>query len=110
MEGESGQPVGGEPTTAEETALQAGSATQPSPQKPNWENYVPRSTVLTLQDFVDLPRQILPEATYTHLKNAGREVWLAVSSLVESASKTLDEAGKNASNAGNRPRKRIDVE
>jgi len=47
----------------------------------------PQPTVLTLQDLLDLPRQILPEQTYIHLQNAGREAILAVVSLFNSIKK-----------------------
>src|SRR5436305_14015037 len=42
----------------------------------------PQPTLLTLQDLLDLPRQIIPEETYIHLRNACREALLAVVSLV----------------------------
>jgi hypothetical protein len=48
--------------------------------------YSGRSDPLTLavRDFLALTRQVLPEPTYTHLKNAGREAVLAVVTLFES--------------------------
>jgi hypothetical protein len=64
----------------------------------------PQPTVLTLQDLLDIPRQIIPEQTYVHLRNAGREALLAVVSLV---------SGLNNSRRGPEDvkiRKRIDVE
>ncbi len=38
----------------------------------------PEPTILTWQDLVELPGQILPEQTRIHLKNAGREATLAL--------------------------------
>ena len=64
----------------------------------------PQPTVLTLQDLVDLPRQILPEQTYVHLRNAGREAILAVVSLVNSLSSS------RRSPEDDKVRRRIDVE
>jgi len=64
----------------------------------------PQPTVLTLQDLIDLPRQIIPEQTYVHLRNAGRETILAIISLVN---------GLNNSRQGpedGKIRKHIDVE
>ena len=58
----------------------------------------------TLQELRDLPRRLLPEETYTHLQNAGREAALAVFSLWRS----IDSArlGKQSEKV----RKHIDVE
>jgi hypothetical protein len=42
---------------------------------------LPEPTVLTWQDLLDLPEQILPPETVYHLKSAGREALLAVYSL-----------------------------
>src|SRR5438046_3009142 len=64
----------------------------------------PQPTVLTLQDLLDLPRQILPEQTYIHLQNAGREAILAVVSLVNSLSSS------RRSTEDDKVRRRIDVE
>ena len=61
-------------------------------------------TVLTLQDLLDLPRQVLPEQTYFHLRNAGREAILAVVSLVNSLSSS------RRSPEDDKVRRRIDVE
>lgn len=58
-------------------------------------------TVLTLQDLIDLPRQILPEETYIHLRNAIKEASLAAFSLWRS----VDKARK-----GSKVRTHIDVE
>src|SRR5207253_3218087 len=44
----------------------------------------PRPAPLTVRDLLDIPRQVLPPQTYTHLKNAGREAFLAFVSLMES--------------------------
>src|SRR2546426_10953370 len=66
--------------------------------------WTPQPTVLTLQDLIDLPRQILPEQTYFHLRNAGREAILAVVSLVSSLSNS------RRSHEDDKVRRRIDVE
>jgi len=57
--------------------------------------YVGRSDPLTLamRDFVALTRQVIPEPTYTHLKNAGREAVLAVVTLFESISNAVEPVG-----------------
>ncbi len=44
-------------------------------------------TILTMQDLIDLPRQILPEETYIHLRNACREASLAAFTLWRSVDK-----------------------
>lgn len=62
----------------------------------------PEPAVLVIRDLLDLPRQILPEQTYVHLKNAGKEALLAVVSLVNSFSAKSSDDGKT--------RKHIDVE
>lgn len=59
---------------------------------------------IAIHDLLDLPRQILPEQTYIHLRNARREALLAVASLISS----LNNAGRG-SKAG-RVRRHIDVE
>lgn len=59
----------------------------------------------TLQELRDLPRRILPEETYTHLKNAGREAFMALYSLWRS----IDSARQGQS-GNNKVRKHIDVE
>ena len=64
------------------------------------------STVLTLQDLLELPGQILPPETVHHLKNAGREAMLAVFSLWRS----IDKATKSKSQSGEKVRKHIEVE
>lgn len=58
----------------------------------------------TLQELRDLPRRLLPDETYAHLKNAGREAALAIYSLWRS----IDAARLGQS--GNKVRKHIDVE
>src|SRR5438270_13731099 len=76
------------------------SSQQPA-SAPAWS---PQPTVLTLQDLLDLPRQILPEQTYIHLQNAGREAILAVVSLFNSINK------RQGSSRESKVRKHIDVE
>ncbi|MDQ6693737.1 MAG: hypothetical protein M3014_04850 [Chloroflexota bacterium] len=64
----------------------------------------PEPTVLTWNDLMELPRQIVPAETYAHLRNAGKEVLLAAFSLwraVESSS---------LSTGTEKARRRIDVE
>jgi hypothetical protein len=68
------------------------------------QEWSPQPTVLTLQDLLDLPRQILPEQTYIHLRNAGREAILAVVSLLNSLSNSRRSAGDD------KVRRRIDVD
>lgn len=63
-------------------------------------------TVLTWNDVLDLPRQILPEQTYRHLQNAGREAALAVFSLL----KSIDASSKQAGDGSRKVRKHIEVE
>jgi hypothetical protein len=60
-------------------------------------------TVLTMQDLIDLPRQILPEETYIHVRNACREASLALFSLWRS----IDKARKGN---GTKVRTHIDIE
>ena len=62
------------------------------------------STVLTLQDLIDLPGQILPEQTRYHLKNACREGALALFTLWQSINKATQ------SQQGAKVRKKIDIE
>jgi len=76
-----------------DTASSGGSSTHA------WTRREP--TVLTLQDLIDLPRQILPEETYIHLRNAFREASLAAFSLWRS----VDKARK-----GTKVRTHIDIE
>jgi hypothetical protein len=57
---------------------------------------------LTIQDLLDIPRQILPEQTYQHLQNAGREATLALTSLINS----LNRRGQG----GAKVRRHIDVD
>ncbi len=76
---------------------------QASPAVWTW----PEPTVLTLQDFLDLPKQMLPEQTYHHLQNAVRETALTFYSLWRS----LDRAAKGGKGGStSRVRRRIDVE
>ena len=69
----------------------------------------PEPTVLTLRDLGDLPRQVLPEATYRHLKNAGREALLAVISLIDSVSSNIGNSRTGEAGSG-KVRRHIDVE
>lgn len=67
------------------------------------------ATPTTVQDLADLPRLILPEETYRHLRNAGREAVLALVSLMESLNSSLHRSSSGRSRAG-KVRKQIDVE
>jgi hypothetical protein len=60
-------------------------------------------TILTMQDLIDLPGQILPEETYIHLRNACREASLAAFTLWRS----VDKARKGN---GTKVRTHIDIE
>jgi hypothetical protein len=64
----------------------------------------PGPTVLTLQDLIDLPGQILPEQTRYHLKNACREGALALFTLWQSINKAAQ------SQQGGKVRKKIEIE
>jgi len=59
---------------------------------------------IAIHDLLDFPRQVLPEQTYIHLRNARREALLAVASLI----RNLNDAGRG-SKAG-KVRRHIDVE
>ena len=61
-------------------------------------------TVLTMQDLIDLPGQILPEQTRYHLKNACREGALALLTLWQSINKATQ------SQQGGKVRKKIEIE
>lgn len=82
----------------------ADQAPQPPDEARTGQPTCPQSTVLTLQDLIDLPRQILPAETYTHLQNATRETALTFYSLWRNLNKML------GSNPGQKVRKRIDIE
>ena len=60
--------------------------------------------VQVVREIMDLPRQILPQETYFHLKNAAKEATLAVISLVNSLGNPPRSSG-----GGGGP-KHIDVE
>ncbi len=77
---------------------------QPAEQARTGQQTWPQPTVLTLQDLIDLPMQILPAETYMHLQNATRETALTFYSLWRNLSKTLGE------DSGQKVRKRIDIE
>ena len=64
----------------------------------------PTPTVLTWQDLVDLPRQILPEETYRHCQNARTEAALALFSLWQSINNSRKRSGDQTR------RRRIEVE
>ncbi len=64
----------------------------------------PEPAPLTMQDLLDLPRQVLPPETYRHLQNATREALLACYSLWRHLNKAA------SGNSGQKVRKRIDVE
>ncbi len=105
MEQHPGSPgdISGEANTGSDIAVRQAAKAEPAPQRSPFGGW-PESTVLTLQDLLDLPRQSLPEETYTHLVNAGRETMLAVLSLVNSLTGTASKPD------GNKTRKHIEVE
>ena len=65
---------------------------------------LPEPTVLTWQDLIDLPSQLLPPKTVYHLRNAGREALLAAYSLWRNARKAA------AGSSEEKVRKHIEVE
>ena len=81
---------------------ESGGATAPSQGNPS--NPSAPLPLPSLQELRDLPRAILPEETYTHLKNAGREALLAFYHLWRS----IDSARLGKS--GEKVRKHIDIE
>ena len=80
--------------TAEGTEPQAGQSQGPGP--------------ITLEDLLEFPRQVLPEQTYTHLMNAGREARLAFVSLFNNLSDNFNSMKGNSGES--KVRKHIDVE
>jgi predicted glycosyl hydrolase (DUF1957 family) len=64
----------------------------------------PEPIVITMQDLLDLPRQVLPPDTYKHLQNATRETALACYSLWRHLNKSM------SSSSTRKVRKHIDVE
>lgn len=86
-----------QPGGAEAEGEHSASAPRPTPMGQG-------PTVLTWNDLLDIPRQILPEQTYIHLQNAGREAALAVFSLL----KSIDASRREAE--GGKVRKHIEVE
>jgi hypothetical protein len=69
----------------------------------------PEPVALVIRDLLDLPRQILPEQTYVHLKNAGKEALLAVVSLLDSLNEGSG-GGKHVLERSEGTRRHIDVE
>jgi hypothetical protein len=105
------EPSGGSATGSE--AAQNSDTGQVAPQNKsrlNWEAYAPQPTTLTLQDLIDLPQQILPEATYRHLKNAGTEAWLALTTFLDGLGELADSARRGSSTGENKAPRRINVE
>ncbi len=64
----------------------------------------PEPAPLTMQDLLDLPRQMLPPETYRHLQNATREALMACYSLWRHLNKAA------SGNSGPKVRRRIDIE
>ncbi len=85
----------------EETGAHATQAARPDAQPARPAS--PPAT-LTMQELLDLTRQVLPEETYRHLQNATRETLLACYSLWRHLNRSV------SGNSGKRVRKRIDVE
>jgi len=109
----------GDNVTGNELATTSGSnaATPQDKKRLNWEAYTRQSTVLTLQDLVDLSRQVIPEPTYRHLRNAGIEAWLAVTTLADSLNDAFSDMLENGLGGGregdagnNKARRHINVE
>lgn len=69
-----------------------------------WAWQRPAPTVLTWQDLADLPRQILPEETYIHCKNARTEAALALFSLWQNINNSRNRSKRQTR------RRRIEVE
>lgn len=86
----------------EEPEARATRPAQPDKEPEGTTGHEP--TVLTMQDLLDLPRQILPADTYRHLQNATRETLLACYSLWRHLNKAA------SGNPGPKVRKHIDVE
>ncbi len=102
-----------EPSSGEATGSETALSTTGEPSahsRLNWEKYAPQPTVLTLQDLIELPRQILPEPTYRHLKNAGIEAWLAVTTFLDGLSDTVNGLSRSTSSGETKARRRINVE
>ena len=92
------------PTSQDEAEVRDGQGDTASGEgvsTPTWRRREP--TILTMQDLIDLPRQILPEETYIHLRNACREASLAAFTLWRS----IDKARKGN---GTKVRTHIDIE
>jgi hypothetical protein len=87
-----------------------GEATPQEQSRLDWEAHTPQPTVLSLQDLIDLPKQILPEPTYRHLKNAGVEAWLAVTTLFDSLSDMVNSTRRGTSSSEGKGPRRINVE
>jgi hypothetical protein len=99
---------GGEATGSQAASSETDEASSHS--RLNWERYAPQPTVLTLQDLIDLPRQILPEPTYRHLKNAGIEAWLAITTFMDGLSDTVNGLSRSEADGETKARRRINVE
>src|SRR5437868_8381449 len=100
------EPPGETPTGEDGHVQNAGGNEQQKPvenERGSVRTWSAQPTVLTLQDLLDLPRQVLPDQTYFHLRNAGREAILAVVSLVNSLSSS------RRSPEDDKVRRRIDV-
>jgi hypothetical protein len=100
--GSPGEKVSGEENTKNEQQKALGS--QEGTGGVPLQVWSPQPTVITLQDLIDLPRQIIPEQTYIHLRNAGREAILAIVSLVSGLNNS------RRASEDSKIRKRIDVE
>lgn len=101
----------GESATGSE-AVEKSETSEDTPRdkgRPDWEAYAPQPTVLSLQDLIDLPKQILPEPTYRHLRNAGVEAWLAITTFFDGLSEMVNSTSRGKSTDDKGPR-RINVE
>jgi hypothetical protein len=78
---------------------------QRSASGPSYEQSIlPEATQQVLQELIELPGRMLPPETVEHLRNAGRETFLAFYSLWQS----INRAAKGES--GEKVRKHIEVE
>jgi hypothetical protein len=68
------------------------------------QSVFPEAAQQVIQELIDLPGQILPAETVSHLKNAGRETLLALYSLWQNINRATSGAPEE------KVRKRIEVE
>ena len=91
-------------TGTDDTRLLAGSQQAATSRPATSQSILPEGTQQLLQELADLPGQLLPAETVTHLKAAGRETLLAIYSLWQNVNRTTQGA------SGEKVRKHIEVE